>query len=135
MISDAIAAPMAHTLRLKGRNKIMNKISTALCLTGLVLSLAGCATVGRDFPEAFASKIVLNQMTRAEVEKQLGAPFRTGLDSGNPTATYLYYYVGLFIDPITKDLTVTYTPQGTVKAYTFNSNEHSEKDKQDYTNR
>lgn len=85
-------------------------------------ALAGCATVGKNFPEDAAARIVLNQTTRAQIEKELGAPFRTGLDSGNPTVTYLYYRFGLFADPITKDLTITYTPQNTVKAYTFNSN-------------
>lgn len=92
-------------------------------IVGLAAVLAaGCATVGRDFPGDFAAGIELNRTTRAQVEQALGPPFRRGLDSGLPTATYLYYRVGLFGRPVTKDLTVTYAPDGTVTAYTFNSN-------------
>jgi hypothetical protein len=86
------------------------------------LTLGGCATLGHDFPADTAMSIKLDQTTRADIEKQLGPPFRTGLDSGDPTATYLYYHLGLFSDPVTKDLTITYTPQGKVKSYTYNSN-------------
>jgi hypothetical protein len=102
----------------------MKRFSALLLILGLSASvLAGCATIGRDFPDDFALKINLNQTTRADIEKTLGAPFRTGLDSGNPTSTYLYYRLGLFSQPVTKDLTITYTAQNTVKAYTFNAND------------
>jgi hypothetical protein len=84
--------------------------------------MAGCATVGNDFPDDFASHLTIGKTTRAQVEQTLGKPFRTGLDSGSPSATYMYYHLGLFVDPVTKDLTVTYAPDGTVKSYTFNSN-------------
>jgi hypothetical protein len=102
----------------------MKKLSVCMFILGLsALALAGCATLGRDFPDDFALKIILNQTTRADIEKTLGAPFRTGLDSGNPTSTYLYYHLGLFSQPVTKDLSITYTAQNTVKSYTFNAND------------
>ncbi len=99
----------------------------------LGLALAGCATLGHDFPPDVASSIQIGHTTRADIEKRLGPPFRTGLDSGDPTATYLYYHLGLFANPVTKDLTITYTAQGTVKAYTFNSNVGAQEDSRNPT--
>lgn len=96
----------------------------SLLLSGLVLT--GCVTVGNKFSGQFASQIKIGQTTRAEVEKELGSPFRTGLDSGNPTASYLYYRLSLFAHPITQDLTVTYSLDERVKAYSFNSNDSEE---------
>jgi hypothetical protein len=94
-----------------------------ILLLGAVWLTTACATVGSNFPSTFTTSLQLGKTTRTEVEKNLGQPFRTGLDSGLPTATYLYYRLGLFNEPITKDLTITYAPDRTVKAYTFNSNE------------
>lgn len=109
----------------------MKCFSFCMLACGLTAVLSGCATVGRNFPEEYASGIVINQTNRADIEKALGAPFRTGLDSGAPTATYLYYHFSLFAEPVTKDLTVTYTPDNKVKSYTFNSNADSSRQKRD----
>lgn len=100
----------------------MKKIINAFCLLGMITGIYGCATIGNNFPHDFASGIEIDKTTRMEIEKTLGPPFRTGLDSGDSTATYLYYRLGLFINPTTKDLTITYSPKGLVKKYIFNSN-------------
>jgi hypothetical protein len=94
----------------------------AFALAVAVFLLGACATVGTDFPDQYASKIVIGKTTRADIEKHLGRPFRTGLDSGDPTASYVYYHLGLFSEPVTKDLTVRYSNGGVVKSYTFNAN-------------
>jgi len=104
----------------------MKKIIGCFCLLGMMLGIYGCATLGNNFPNDFAARMEIGKTTRMEIEKALGPPFRTGLDSGEPTATYLYYRLGLFINPTTKDLTVTYSPGGIVKKYVFNSNVGSE---------
>lgn len=88
--------------------------------------MAGCVTVGRPFPADFVSKITIGQTTRPQVEQRLGAPFRTGNDSGNPTATYLHYRLGVFSQPLTKDLTITYGADGKVKGFTFSANQPDE---------
>jgi hypothetical protein len=90
--------------------------------------LPACVTVGHIFPHDFASGIVIGKTTRAEVEIKLGEPFRTGLDSGNQTASYLHYHFGLFSKPVTSDLTIVYTADNKVKSYTFNSNQTPETD-------
>lgn len=105
----------------------MGNILRLLAIIALGWLAGGCATLGENFPDDVAASIVIGQTTRTDIEKKIGAPFRTGVDSGNPTATYLYYRLGLFVSPITKDLTVTYSPQGIVKAYVFNSNLDQEK--------
>jgi hypothetical protein len=93
-----------------------------LLLCACVIFISGCVTVGKPFPKDYAAQIVIGQTTRAEVERNLGVPFRTGLDSGDQTATYLYYSFGVFSTPVTMDLTIRYNPEGTIKSYTFNSN-------------
>ncbi|NTV51779.1 MAG: hypothetical protein HGA76_02015, partial [Candidatus Firestonebacteria bacterium] len=68
-------------------------------------------------------------------EKQLGQPYRTGLDSGDPTATYMYYRLGLFTDAVTKDLTIRFDGRGLVKSYTYNTNGQAAAEKIDYNAR
>ncbi len=104
----------------------MKKIISVFCLLGMMTGIYGCATIGKNFPHDFASRIEIGKTTRMEIEKALGTPFRIGLDSGEPTATYLYYRLGLFINPTTKDLTITYSAEGIVKRCVFNSNLRSE---------
>ncbi len=105
---------------------------TALLIFGL---LTGCATIGGNFPHDYASKIVIGKTSRADVEKELGAPYRTGLDSGDPTSTYMYYRLGLFTNTITKDLTVRFNEKGIVKSYTYNANTPPASNKADYNAR
>ena len=89
-------------------------LAAALC--------TGCATLGREFPASVVSTLEIGRTTRSEIRAALGEPFRRGYDSGRPTATYLYYRLGLFEEPVTKDLTLTYGEDGTVAAYQFHSN-------------
>jgi hypothetical protein len=96
----------------------MRKIIIGICLISLT-GIAACATIGKDFPASGIAQIMINQSKRSDMERLFGQPLRTGSDSGNPTATYMYYQFGLFSDPTIKDLTITYTPAGLVKAYSF----------------
>jgi outer membrane protein assembly factor BamE (lipoprotein component of BamABCDE complex) len=112
----------------------MKKLNFFL-LAAALLGLGACATVGNEFPSDFASKLVVGKTTRAEVEKQLGQPYRTGLDSGDPTSSYMYYRLGLFVDTVTKDLTVRFDGHGLVKSYTYNANTPAPAEKVDYNAR
>ncbi len=96
----------------------------AIVFFGIIASLvAGCVTLGRPIPAQVAPSIVIGQTTRAEIEAQLGPPYRVGLDSGNPSVTYLYYRIGLFIQPVTTDLTVVFNAEGKVQSYDYNTNQ------------
>ncbi|MCD4814275.1 hypothetical protein K8S19_11360 [bacterium] len=102
----------------------MKKGFIRLSILGLVLFLlSGCVTLGKPFPGSFAETIVIGQTLRTEIEAKLGEPYRTGLDSGDRTATYLHYQFGLFAQTTTVDLTIVYTSENIVKSYVFNSNQ------------
>ncbi len=103
----------------------MSKTGFMVGIAGLLaaLWLTGCVTIGRAVPGGLAAQIVMGETTRAEIVERFGQPFRTGLDSGLRTVTYLHYRVGLFTEPVTTDLTVVYTPEGKVKSYVFSTNQ------------
>jgi outer membrane protein assembly factor BamE (lipoprotein component of BamABCDE complex) len=103
----------------------MKKIKFLL-LSLFLVGLSACATVGNEFPSDTASKLVIGTTTRAQVEKLLGQPYRTGSDSGDQTSSYIYYHLGLFINPVTKDLTVRFDANGVVKSYTYNADTEPE---------
>ena len=110
------------------RGIAMTRFMLGVCWCLLLGFVAGCVTVGRPVPWEAASHIVIGQTTRADIEERLGPPYRTGLDSGLPSVTYLLYRLGLFSEPVTTDLTIVYTPDGHVKSYTFNSNQSPEEE-------
>ena len=112
----------------------MNKMKI-VWLSAVLLGSSACATVGNEFPPDSASKLVIGKTTRAEVEKELGQPYRTGLDSGDKTSSYLYYRVGLFINAVTKDLTIRFDDHGVVKSYTYNANTPPAMEKINYNTR
>ncbi len=89
-------------------------------LTGAVLALSGCLTVGEEFPTE-VTWITQGKTTRAEIEKRVGKPFRVGYDSGQMTYTYAFYRYSVFRPARTKDLTVRFTDTGAVASYSFAS--------------
>jgi hypothetical protein len=92
-----------------------------LVATGFLLS--GCVTLGESFNAELVTKIVPGKTTRAEIERDFGTPTRRGTDDGNPTMTYLDYQIGLFKEPVIRDLYIIFSKEdGTVKSVTFNSN-------------
>lgn len=101
----------------------MARLLIGMCLVFQLVLAAGCVTIGQPVPWEAATQIVVGQTTRVEIENRLGPPYRTGLDSGRPSVTYLHYRLGLFTKPVTTDLTIVYTPDGRVESYTFNSNQ------------
>ncbi len=107
----------------------MRKISNrqnrlySFILMGLIFAgfLAGCATVGKRFTFAGPQSIVIGTTTKTDILKQYGPPFRVGYDSGRVKWTYGYYQYSLFGDSQTKDLSVTFNPNGTVATYDYSS--------------
>jgi SmpA/OmlA family protein len=87
----------------------------------LALALAGCLTVGRDFPADRVKEIEIGHTTRDEVHRMFGEPWRTGLEDGRRTWTYGRYRYKLFGTTETRDLVVRYDANGVVASYTFNS--------------
>lgn len=94
-------------------------------ITFLVLFLAGCATVGRDFPSDQVSSIKIGHTTRSEIRATFGNPWRTGIDNGHPTWTYGLYHYSVFGQPSTKDLVVRFNSDNVVTSYSFNTTAHN----------
>jgi hypothetical protein len=94
----------------------------ASCVS-LILATAGCVSIGRPFPTDKIKDVVLGKTTQAEIESSYGHPYRTGLEDGDVTWSYVDEHAGLFSQPRTTDLLVRFNADGTVKSYTFNTNQ------------
>ena len=86
-----------------------------------VTCLAGCLTVGRDFPVDKVGEIAIGKTTRDDVHRLFGDPWRTGIEDGRRTWTYGHYRYKLVGTTETRDLVVRFDPNGVVSSYTFNA--------------
>ena len=96
-------------------------MKNAFCVLSLSLFLAGCMTIGKPFPAAEVPSIVVNKTTRSDLVASFGQPYRTGMDDGDETWTYVQYKLRLLGEKDTRDLYVRFNSNGTVKSYSFNS--------------
>lgn len=89
----------------------------------VVLALsAGCAVkAGHPFPSPAPASIVIGTSDRTLLERMLGTPYQVGIDSGDPTWRW-FYLERSSGGELTKDLTVRFNPNGTVKSYSFTTN-------------
>lgn len=100
----------------------ITKIRVSLAILAVALLGTGCFTVGGNFPSMPVRKIEKGISTKAEVKRLFGEPFRTGLDDGYESWTYVYNRWNMFSTTRSKDLYVVFNKDGTVRTYTFNSN-------------
>ena len=89
----------------------------------LLLATAGCVSVGRPFPTDRIKDIKLGKTTRADLTAAYGRPYRTGVEDGDETWTYVNERLALFGEQTTEDLYVRFNADGTVKSYSFNTNQ------------
>lgn len=100
--------------------KLERPLRVTACLV-VSLALAGCLTVGREFPTDRVGQISIGHTTRDEVHRMFGEPWRTGLEDGRRTWTYGHYRYKLFGTTETRDLVIRFDPNGVVASYTFNA--------------
>jgi hypothetical protein len=95
----------------------------ALALLALLVLAGGCATfkAGREFPSPEPGLIVIGRTDKATLERIFGEPYQVGLDSGDQTWRWFYGQAGSGGE-LSKDLSVRFNPDGTVKSYSFTSN-------------
>jgi hypothetical protein len=93
-------------------------VVAAMCM---LVFLAACASVGREFPSAKVSEIQIGKTTQAQIEAMFGKPWRTGVEDGFVTWTYGKYKYSAFGDAQTKDLVVRFDNNKVVRSYTFNT--------------
>ncbi|HEV8438907.1 MAG TPA: hypothetical protein VGT40_12490 [Methylomirabilota bacterium] len=92
------------------------------CLLALTV-LSGCISIkiGREFPSPDPRLIVVGKTDKASLQRTFGEPYQVGLDSGDQSWRWFYGQRDSGTE-ISKDLTVRFNPDGTVKAYAFTSN-------------
>jgi hypothetical protein len=90
----------------------------------LIVALAATACaglrVGREFPSPDPAQIKANATDKAALVQIFGEPYQVGIDSGD--LTWRWFYAQSGTSTISKDLTVRFNANGTVKSYSFTSN-------------
>lgn len=87
----------------------------------LATGLAGCATVGREFPFDDVENIVNNETTKSDLLAMFGRPYRRGIEDGDSTWTYLHYKVRFIGGQTrTRDLYIRFEGE-IVRSYTYNA--------------
>ena len=100
----------------------MRRLAVLLVLAVLTVA-AGCAGLrpGRVFPSPEPAQITINVTDKAALVRMFGEPYQVGLDSGDQTWRWFYAEFG-GDGELSKDFTVRFNPNGTVKSYSFTSN-------------
>lgn len=88
-----------------------------------VAALCACMSIGRPFPTERVKDIQVGRTTRDQIRAAYGEPYRTGVEDGDATWTYLRYKLSAFSGEKTTDLFIRFNADGTVKSYAFNTNE------------
>jgi outer membrane protein assembly factor BamE (lipoprotein component of BamABCDE complex) len=99
----------------------LHGLRVAASLIVAMAPLAGCMTVGRDFPAQRVAKLEIGSTTREQVRDLFGQPWRMGVEDGQPTWTYGHYRYTLLGNTRTRDLVVRFDSRGVVSSYTFSS--------------
>jgi hypothetical protein len=88
----------------------------------LLAAASGCALrAGRVFPSPDPAQIVANVTDKAALQRLFGEPYQVGLDNGDQTWRWFYGEHGGGGE-VSKDFTVRFNANGTVKSYSFTSN-------------
>jgi hypothetical protein len=89
----------------------------------VALGLTACAAlrVGKEFPSPDPAQIKLNATDKAALVQIFGEAYQAGIDSGDLTWRWFYAQSGASTT-MSKDLTVRFNANGTVKSYSFTSN-------------
>lgn len=103
----------------------LRKAAAGLVMVMALFSVAGCATVGHEFPAGQVSTIKIGETTQNEIRSIFGNPWRTGIEDGLRTWTYGIYHYSIFDDASTEDLLVRFDKHGVVSSFVFNTTKRS----------
>lgn len=126
-VSPPCACPgsaVVHQQIVLRRCEIIAAVRVPALLSALALALtAGCISVqfGRPFPSPDPASITVGTTDKAALRRVFGEPYQVGLDSGDQTWRWFYGQRDTGTE-ITKDFTVRFSANGTVKSYSFTSN-------------
>ncbi len=93
----------------------------ALLLVSTAASLTACITVGQPFPTQGVPSLGIGTSSQVDIQKTYGSPFRTGVDNGDVTWTYVHYKLRVFGGQCAQDLVIHFTTAGIVKSFTYNT--------------
>ncbi len=95
----------------------------AVVLLAIVPLAVGCFAVsfGREFPSPETRTITLGRTDKVTLQRVFGEPYQVGIDSGDPTWRWFFGRRASGTE-VTKDLSVRFGADGTVKSYSFTSN-------------
>lgn len=103
----------------------LKKIARGLVMALFLSSVAGCATVGHEFPAGQVSTIKIGETTQNDIRATFGNPWRTGIEDSLRTWTYGIYHYSLFDDASTEDLLIRFDKRGVVTSFVFNTTKRS----------
>jgi hypothetical protein len=103
------------------------RTAAAVFLLLSTIAVAGCATIGQDFPDARVSEITIGKTTMTEVQAKFGEPWRVGVEDGERKWTYGKYRYTMFGGSRSKDLAIRFDERNVVSSYSYNKTERDEK--------
>ena len=87
----------------------------------ITLQLAGCVSIGDEFPVAKAADLQIGVTTQAEVQKTFGNPLMSGIADGNPSWTYTRLRYSPFGGATAEYLEVQFDERGILRSYSVNT--------------
>lgn len=94
-----------------------SKMFAVLLVSGALMMVAGCGTVGAEFNPSLVKNIVNDKTTQSEIESMFGKPFRTGVENGRLIWVYEYNEYHAIGRDISKDMIFVFDDKGVVKSH------------------
>lgn len=102
-------------------DNMQEKSVTLILLFIFLLGIAGCMSIGRNFPINPVRDLQIGKTTKEDILHMFGAPWRTGIEDGDKTWTYAHYRYSLFSGSKTRDLVLRFNASDKLVSYSFNS--------------
>ena len=91
-----------------------------LRLLSVVLVVASCVSIGKEFPTPGPGTIMNGVTTRAELLQLFGPPTQVGIEDGDQTWAWIHVRAGAG-QTLSKQLYVRFGERGVVKSYSYTS--------------
>ena len=101
--------------------RLVNRALVGWFVIALLATACVGLQLGREFPSPDAAQLKINVTDKAGLVTLFGEPYQVGIDSGDQTWRWFHAQRGS-PGTMTKDLTVRFNANGTVKSYSFTSN-------------
>ena len=89
----------------------------------ILLFLASCGTVGKNFNSSQVKSIQNNSTNQAEILDKFGLPFKEGAENGQTMWTYQFDKWNILGPAESKDLVILFDEKNIVRAYRYTTSE------------